>query len=558
MRCRIAKVAFRCLTALVLAAPSGAWAQPRGVIDWLNEAAEEPATVEPVAPFEGIQPDGEAALTNDEPPDPLDAASPLTPQAIEVEPVAGVVADSAGLITEGEGGFPPDFWNGVTADRAREILQQVRPSGLRSVNQLARSALVTAASAPSAAAEDGEIITARAQALLELGSPADAFALLQASGLRTAEAMALQLDAAALIGKDSEACALALRSESLADLSARRVYCLARTGATKEATLALSTGRDQALIREADGLLLEALIEPSWAEFARAPDKVEDLTPLRLAALDQIGVARPADFGRLAPLSMRWADMREDAAPRDQLTAAEQLEEAGALPTDQLRELYNAFAPAESGGVWGRVEAWGKVRDARGSFERIDAAVNAYDRAALDGRNRSMGRLLAPLLDGARPSGDKRTPEVRQSLALAGNFEDAAYWFSAPPTIGQRAVALIAAPQSASNLGQAQLAALRAKDSLGDLVAGQQLAALTAFGYIERESRFTATSEMQVVVSALEGGQAAEALFAALNYLAPGPDTRPEPFNAALTALIALERENDARRIALETFAPAL
>ncbi len=557
MHCRTVNAALCGLAALGLAAPSIVHAEPRGVINWLNEAAETPDVVEPVAPFEGVSPDGETAPNGDSL-DPLDAAAPLTPQEIETEPVAGVVADSAGLITEGEGGFPVDFWKGVTAERARALLQQVGPSGLRSVNELARSALITAASAPSAAGEDGEIITARAQALLELGSPQDALALLRASGLRTPEAMALQLDAAALIGEDGEACALALRSEALADLSARRVYCLTRTGATQEASLALATGRDQGLIREADGLLLEALIEPSWAEFARAPDRVQDLTPLRLAALDQIGVARPSDFGLLAPLAMRWADMREDAAPRDQLTAAEQLEEAGALPTEKLRELYSAYTPAESGGVWGRVEAWRNVRDARGAFERIDAAVDAYDRAALDGRNRSMARLLAPLLDSARPSGDNRTPEVRQSLAIAGNFDDAAYWFSAPPTIGQRAAAMIAAPQSASNLGKAQLAALRAKDSLGDLAAGQQLAALTAFGFIERESRFTSTSEMRVIVEALETGQTAEVLFAALNYLAPGEETRPEPFSAALTALIALQREEEARRIALEAFAPAL
>ena len=92
------------------------------------------------------------------------------------------------------------------------------------------------------------------------------------------------------------------------------------------------------------------------------------------------------------------------------------------------------------------------------------------------------------------------SPEVRKVLALGGSFEDAIHWFDTPPSIGQRATALIADPQSVQSLGKAQIAALRAKDSLGDLAAGQQLAALTAFGLTDRESRFTATPEFGRIV----------------------------------------------------------
>ncbi len=556
MRWRTASFIPVAVAAALSVAPQ-ARAEPRSVIDWLSKAASETPPPE-TTPFEGLGPDGESAAPAGESSSPTSVLAPLTPQEIDVAPVAGVVADSAGLITADDGGFSFDLWNGVPADRARALLRRVSPSDLRSVNQLTRAALLTAASAPAAADQDGEIITLRAQALLELGLPQDALDLLQASGLRSPVAISLQLDAAALVGVDSEACAIALRSGALADLAARRVYCLTRTGATQEAALALSTARDLDQIREADGLLLEALIEPNWAEYARAPDRVEDLTPLRLAALDQIGVARPADFNRLAPLSMRWADMDEDSAPRDRLTAAEQLEEAGALPTETLRELYEAYAPAESGGVWGRVEAWRGARDARGSTARVTAAALAYERATVQGRGGSMSRLLAPLIEGARPTASTDTPEIRRALAEAGNHADAAYWFSSPPTIGQRAAAKVAAPESAGSLGKAQVAALQARDALGDRAAGQQLGALTAFGLIERESRFATTREMEWVISALESEQKAEALFAALAYLEPGHETRPEPFNAALTALIALGREDDARRIALETLAPTL
>lgn len=554
MPCRSAKAVF----AAVLFATQAAQAEPRGVIEWLNQAPPAPSAEDESAPFEGLGPDGEEIHADGDSADPASVMTPLTPQEIDSTPIAGVIADSTGLLTEEEGGLPSDLWNGVTAERAAEILRGVRPGALRSANQLARLALLSAASAPAATTEDGEIITLRAQALLELGLPQDALALLRASGLRTPVAMALQLDASALTGEDAEVCALALRSGSLDGLSARRVYCLARTGGTEEAALALSTGRDLGAIRQADGELLEALIEPSWAEYARPPERIEDLTPLRLAALDQIGAARPANFGRLAPLSMRWADMVEDAPPRDRLSAAESLEDAGALPTEKLRELYEAYTPAESGGVWGRVEAWLAARDARGPEARIAAASRAYDRAASDKRAGPMARLLAPLLERARPMTEDGSQDVRRALALAGNFDDAIYWFAKPPTIGQLTAVKIAQPQVTPDLGKAQVAALRAKDALGDLAAGQQLAALTAFGYIERESRFTYTPELARVIQALESEQPAEALFAALAYLEPGPVTRPEPFHAALAALLALGREDEARDIALETLSPAL
>lgn len=566
MLCRTSSAALA--TLFLVAASAQAQDAPRGVIDWLR-TSPPPATSPqpdgdaqwpPEEGFQGFSADGERIEIDESAAaaDPEQIIAPLTPQVIDAAPVAGVVADSAGVLSEAEGGFPPDLWNGVPADRAGAILRQVRPGAVRSANLLARAALLTSAYAPAAAESDGEIITLRAQALLELGMPADALALLQASGLRTPTAMALQLDAAALTGDDTEVCARALRSGSLADMHARRSYCLVRTGAPQEASLALSTGRDLGRIREADGLLLEALIEPTWAEFARAPDKVQDLTPLRLAALDQLGVARPSDFGRLAPLAMRWADMAEDATPRDRLTAAEQLEEAGALSTETLQDLYETYAPAASGGVWGRVEAWRAANDALSPSTRADAASTAFDRASSDGRAGSMARLLAPLLEGERPTTSAGSQDVRRALAMTGNYQDAVFWFSDPPTVGQLVYQNVAAPTSAEGLGQAQIAALSAKNTVGDLASGQYLAALTAFGLLERESRFTATTELQTIIEALEADQPAEALFTALKYLEPGRRTRPEPFAAALTALIALEREEEARLIALEILAPTL
>ncbi|MFN3584895.1 hypothetical protein [Phenylobacterium sp.] len=179
------------------------------------------------------------------------ASAPLAAlaQPVEVTPLAAPDAFS----TPGrQTGLPQDLWRGASAETAKAVLPLLAARPLSpAAAQLARRVLATGAPGPEGVGDDPAVIGARAGALIALGDPQAAAAILQrAPGLeRSPELSQAAAESALLAGDDARACAIeeALGSgRGQAYWLRLRTYCQALAGRTAEAQLTFELAQGQA------------------------------------------------------------------------------------------------------------------------------------------------------------------------------------------------------------------------------------------------------------------------------------------------------------------------
>lgn len=614
---------------LSLGAPPAAAedSRPRSVIPWLERAIEAPRRPTPPAPprAPGAAPLGAA------PEDP--AAEDGAARRIDQSAVPTVAAEAVGLVSAGAVGLPVDGWRGVTEGAAAAIIDALGPSDLVAANRLTVRLLGAALERPgrdvASETPPRDLLAARIAALSRFGAARDAADLAAAAG---PERALDGLEAALVIGREETVCRAALDAppETLAEAEARaggperargdgggaalaaaRAYCQAALGDAQGALVSIEATRTLGAAADETALaLIEAAAEPALASLVETPASAE-LTPLRLAALRRIGRALPADFAAAAPLDVAAAALDADTPPRQRLAALERLERAGALPTEALANAFAAIASAESGGVWGRVEAYRAVLDAD-LFSLPDAVRAAEARAAEGGRRAQMARLLGPAL-AARAAregiaGAARSsysdPAAQRMLRLSGapralgllrrlgqgvgarELNPNAAPAARPPADRdpmEAAINRIADPNPAAEWDPALAAPLAQRAARGDARAGRALAALEAFGAELPPDGRLATGDAALGPSGLGaldaaagpdvdlgidlddpaapagrraarlGAPAAERAFRALTALDAGRAAAPEDLRHALSELIDVGLARSARRIALET-----
>lgn len=391
-------------------APSGP--PPKSAIPWLSEALgggggaapERPAAALPsIAPLQPIRPNGETgpvaapgAVTDPSgAPYPGQTAAPTpptnsaaaTPVAIEVAPLAEIDRSGVGLLSAQEAGLPPAAWRGVFPDQARAALDQMKPGPYRIANQMGLRLLKAALPQPQGGGAG--LFRARLDALTRYGAAREAALLARDAG----EPLILESEDAALIAAEEPALCEALLKSPEASLT--RIYCqivgedLAGAGLALDAARALGPSSDPVAAQ-----LLDAMLAGTVAEALDPTLLAAEPTPLRLAILRRLSAPPPANLTRSGPLSLVPAALSMAASPRQRLEAMERLEAAGALETDDLRLAFAAQTSAESGGVWGRVEAYRDAveTDETGFLAAADAALARVEEA---GRRPAMARLLA-------------------------------------------------------------------------------------------------------------------------------------------------------------------
>ncbi|RAK60431.1 hypothetical protein DJ021_11755 [Phenylobacterium hankyongense] len=170
-------------------------------------------------------------------------------QAVEVTPLAAPDAfTTAGRNT----GLPPTLWQGASLATAQTVLPLLAHKPLSpAAAALARRVLATGAPGPKGAGADPALAAARADALIALGDPKAAAAILaRAPGLdRSAELSRAAAESALLAGDDARACAaeeaLTVGRDDVYWLRLR-TYCQAIGGHADQAQLTFELAQAQA------------------------------------------------------------------------------------------------------------------------------------------------------------------------------------------------------------------------------------------------------------------------------------------------------------------------
>lgn len=334
------------LAASVAFFPAAARAEaPLSAIDWLSQSVSAPP------PPAGPPVIGESVV----------------PEDVAVSVLGGPSIDSAGLLPSSVTGLPIALWGpGRTADIVTRIAAD-RTDSLPALRGLLMTILLAEARAPADAGNEGTLLRARIDKLLDLGALDQARALLDvADAPDDAELFRRSFDLDLLTGSEDEGCATMVRSPGLAPTFPARIFCLARSGDWNAAALTLRTAQVLGFVTEEEDALLSRFLDPDLFEGEPPLPAPARITPLTWRMFEAIGEPLPTST---LPLAFAHAELRPAAGWKAQIEAAERLTRAGAVTPNQLLGLYTERAPAASGGVWDRVAA----------FQRFESAFQGGD-----------------------------------------------------------------------------------------------------------------------------------------------------------------------------------
>jgi len=311
-------------------------------------------------------------------------AVPQTGAGVDQQILPEIDGTALGLLPSRATGLPTDLWSSSTSSRVVRDIRAVKGTGTPSARALFERLLLAEAIPPEG--DTGEMLAARIEALLELGSLDAAEAMLARAPVTAsdAEIVALALDVAALTNRSAPACARLAARPGLSPGLAHTIWCKARHGEWPLAKLTLDTAvaLDQFDPVMADHLnwFLDSEAFPPTTELPLP----EPMTALAFALRESTGQVRAP-----GPLPLAWmdGDLTGNRTLRARMAAAEALARGGVLPPSVLFSAYRAGSPAASGGIWGRAQA---VQD-------FDAALLSNDTETVIAALHEMDNLLAPL-----------------------------------------------------------------------------------------------------------------------------------------------------------------
>ncbi len=367
--------------ALALALPTAAVAEkkPLSAIDWLSQSVKTPmpkGSVAPRAPAETVSAAVKNGTQANLPPvaDEPKITSDALPDQVATTVLGGTSLDAVGLLPPQVTGFPHDLWGiGHTAEIAAGIAEAGQ-GDVPALQSLLMTLLLAEANAPADSAGSGDLLIARVDKLLTIGALDQAQALITAAGAASSpELFRRSFDVALLTGEEDNACEVLKSAPGLAPTLTTRVFCLARAGDWSAAALTLRTAQALGNISAEDDALLSRFLDPEQFDGEPMPQAPKPITPLVWRIYDALGEPLPT---ATLPPAFAQADLSDHAGWKSQIEAAERLSSAGAITPNVLLGLYTDRAPAASGGVWDRADA----------FQRFDAALTKRDVAAVEQR----------------------------------------------------------------------------------------------------------------------------------------------------------------------------
>lgn len=505
--------------ALVAAVPSVVAAQeaspPLSAIDWLSQSVESAAL--PVTPPVTLSPVDEPPVTNN-------AATP----EITVTPLDRPSPDAVGLLRPEVTGLPRSLWQASPETVLIPLVQAARIDTLPAIQELMVTLMLAEADPPAGAGPSGNLFLARVDRLLDMGALEPAQEMLQAADLEQAEVFRRWFDISLLTGTEDAACVMVRDRPVLAPTYPARIFCLARNGDWAAAALTLNTARALDEITAEEEALLARFLDPDLFEDMPPLPPPTRTSPLVFRMREAIGESLPTAG---LPRAFAHADLRNTAAWRNQIEAAERLNRYGAVSETVVMTLYGLQRPAASGGVWDRAAA----------IQSLQAALEAEDAFALAA---------------ALPEAWEAARGARIEVAFARVFaEPLLEWLPADPLT--REIAYLSPLYESAALA---MEPANASEQLHSAIARGDPAGLDPAAYsampqaraIIAAFADPAAPVPEPMASQIAAGQLGEALLRAMSAFSQGIDGDVAAITDALAVLRAVGMEDVARRAALQ------
>lgn len=376
--------------------------EPLSAINWLSDSITEPVVV----------------------PEP-DVADRVSTQPITTTSLDAPLPDAAGLLPPSVTGLPKGLWGAGDPDEITRLIRAESTDTLPAAEALLTTILLAEATPPVGATQNGDLLAARVDKLLDLGRVEDAAALLERSGASTPELFRRAFDVSLLLGSEDAACEEMRKRPDVAPTVPARIFCLARGGDWNAAALTLGTTRALGQITPEEEALLSRFLDPDLyeGEGALAPPKRP--TPLVFRLHEAVGEPLPSST---LPRAFAHADMRDTSGWKAQIEAAERLARTGAIDPNRLFGLYSERRPSASGGVWERVRA---VQALERAIESNDtqavgtALVSAWNQMHAAGLASALSIFFTERLNNIKLEGQASELAFQMAL-LSPGYEEAA------------------------------------------------------------------------------------------------------------------------------------
>ena len=355
--------------------------------------------------------------------------------------------DSAGTLSEIDGGFGVKMWQGTPRSLVDSLLPKL-PANVVSpaMRGLMRRLLLTPAAAPEGPSQGGSLILERVRILAAMGDQAGVTALLEAIPGRANNPVLLRLETdVRFLGNDNaRACSTAagqVREGRDTYWLKAFSFCQALAGEVGKAQLASSLLREMG---EEDAVFTQIM-----DRFAGGPPtplaSLRNPTPLHIAMARAANVQLPKDIvGASTPGMLRTISISPNAPIDVRLDAAERAETAGALPTEALRQLYmgvsfteqdlaNPLSKAEAeSGPLSRALLYRTAMIQSVPAAQAEPVAKALALARRGGRYPSAVRVFLPVIKRIPATADLLwlAPEAARAALFAGDAEAARGWFA--------------------------------------------------------------------------------------------------------------------------------
>ena len=423
----------------------------------LKAKEKEPAAAPPpVAPGPAVQPRvlGPRRLEARPlaPPAVRGPVSPASPMAravpgIQVDSLRNIDPDAAGVLNEAQGGLGADMWRGTDRAVVEALLPRLPVSATSpAMRDLLRRLLLSEAAVPEGEVGETKLITLRINRLAAMGDLIGVNDLLNATpGRGDNEGLTrIEADARFLTNDNARACALAtsqIASRQSAYWQKAFIFCQALAGQHGPAALGVALLRESG---ERDPIFF-ALVDAVAAGSGVTIDSMPDPSPLHLAMARVAKAQLPADvIASNNPGTLRTIAISPNAPVELRLEAAERAEAAGALPVDDLRQLYtsipfsaedlaNPFSKAEAeSGALSRALLYRTALVQTVPTAQAEAVTLALELAREGGRYVSTVRAFMPVLKRIPASAELAwfALEAVGALLATGEHEAARSWFA--------------------------------------------------------------------------------------------------------------------------------
>ncbi len=367
---------------------------PLSAIDWLDNPSQVlMPRVEPVAqPVPPSAPEAPVSQTASVP-------------RVDVVPIGDVPQVlSVGLLPMRVTGLPETLWQNSEIADITTLLEALDARAVPALQELLYTLLLAEAEPPHGADAE-KFLTLRATRLAAFGAIEPAAELLAQLPLKSPEHFDLLFDLTLYAGLEDKACDALNAARELTDDYAAQVFCTMRGGDWEQASLLFETARALNLLGGSERRLLQAFLDPEYAELAPNLAPPRNISPLEFRLYEAVGNPLPTPG---LPLAYAVSDLRDLAGWKAQLEAAERLARAEAVSSNVLLGLYTSRKPSASGGVWERaraVQALDAALTGRDEGALGRALLDAHDKLSEVGLQQVLAEIYAPELKGSKLTG---------------------------------------------------------------------------------------------------------------------------------------------------------